>query len=51
MDYLLEYMPAVGDIIRIGKFSYKLGEIISGYFAQRNDSESDFAVVWRKTEG
>lgn len=50
MDYLLEYMPAVGDIIRIGKYSYKLGEIISSFFAQRNDSESDFAVVWRRTD-
>lgn len=50
MDYLLEYMPAVGDIIRIGKYSYKLGEIISGFFAQRNDSESEFAVVWRRTD-
>lgn len=50
MDYLLEYMPVVGDMIRIGKYSYKLGEIISSYFAQQNETESDFTVVWRRTD-
>ena len=54
MDYLLDYMPIVGDLIRLGKDSYKLGEklgeIIGGFFEQRNNSESDFAVVWRRTD-
>ena len=50
MDYLLDYMPVVGDIIRTTKYSYKLGKIIGDFFSQQNEPESDFTVVWRRTD-
>jgi hypothetical protein len=50
MDYLLDYMPVVGDIVRTAKYSYKLGQIIGEYFSQREESESYFTVVWRRTD-
>ena len=50
MDYLLDYMPVVGDIVRTAKYSYKLGQIIGEYFSRQEESERDFTIVWRRTD-